>query len=118
MPADIVVASCGIPGTALLLRRSRTARHPEGLGNNNGLLGPLSRRPAFGVIFPFIGLKSLWGRHTKTFAINRFHDGAPGWRWPVGVIQVAGQVPLWEGLAADPRRWSSSSPSAASCSST
>ena len=43
--ADIVAVSCGIPGSALLLRRSRTNRHPEGLGNNGGLARSLSRRP-------------------------------------------------------------------------
>jgi choline dehydrogenase-like flavoprotein len=97
--ADIVVVSCGIPGSALLLRRSRTDRHPEGLGNNNGMLGRYLGGHNSGVIFPLIGLRSLWGRHTKTFAINTYHDGGPDWPWPVGVIQVAGQVPSWYGAS-------------------
>ena len=50
-----------------------------------------------GVIFPLLGLKTIWGKHTKTFAINTYHDSAPGVEWPGGVIQVAGQTPFWEG---------------------
>lgn len=95
--AETVVVSCGIPGTALLLRRSRTAAHPEGLGNNNGLLGRYMAGHSSGVIFPLLGLKTIWGKHTKTFAINTYHDSAPGVEWPGGVIQVAGQTPFWEG---------------------
>jgi len=97
--ADIVAVSCGIPGSALLLRRSRTERHPEGLGNDNGLLGRYLGGHSSGVIFPLVGLRSIWGRHTKTFAINAYHDGAPDWPWPTGVLQVAGQVPFWEGAS-------------------
>jgi choline dehydrogenase-like flavoprotein len=97
--ADIVAVSCGIPGSALLLRRSRTDQHPEGLGADHGLLGRYLGGHSSGVIFPFLGLKSIWGRHTKTFAINSFHDGSPGWPWPSGVIQVAGQVPFWDGAS-------------------
>ena len=52
-----------------------------------------------GVIFPLVGLRSLWGRHTKTFAINTYHDGAPDWPWPIGVVQVAGQVPFSDGAS-------------------
>ncbi len=97
--AGIVVVSCGIPGSALLLRRSKTKAHPEGLGNNQGLLGRYLAGHSSGVIFPILGLKSIWGRHTKTFAINAFHDEAPGTGLPGGVIQVSGQAPIWEGAS-------------------
>ena len=34
--------------------------------------------------------------HTKTFAINGYYHGAPGWRYPCGVIQASGRMPFWE----------------------
>jgi choline dehydrogenase-like flavoprotein len=97
--ADVVAVACGIPGSAALLRRSRSEKHPEGVGANYGVLGRYLAGHSSGVIFPLMGPRSIWDRHTKTFAINTFHDGAPGWPWPGGVIQVAGQAPFWEGAS-------------------
>ncbi|UFN51299.1 GMC family oxidoreductase [Roseomonas sp. OT10] len=94
--AEVVAVCGGLPGSALLLRRSRTDRHPEGLGNAGGALGRYLGGHSVGMIFPFVSaLKTVPSFYTKTFAINAFYDGAPGWKYPLGVVQVAGQMPFW-----------------------
>ncbi|NOG74155.1 GMC oxidoreductase [Roseicella sp. DB1501] len=92
-----VVAVCGgLPGSALMLRRSRTDRHPEGLGNAGGALGRYLGGHSVGMIFPFTGLRPVPAFYTKTFAINAYYEGGPGSPHPLGVVQVAGQMPFWE----------------------
>lgn len=93
--AGAVVVAAGIPASASLLRRSRTHRHPQGLGNAAGALGRYLSGHSVGLIFPLISWRNLPPMHTKTFAINGFHDGAPGWAGPLGVIQTMGQMPFW-----------------------
>jgi choline dehydrogenase-like flavoprotein len=94
--ADAVAVCAGIRGSASLLRRSRTQRHPEGLGNTTGCLGRYLGGHSAGMIFPLTGWKRVPQAHTKTFAINAYYDGAPGWNYPCGVIQISGQMPFWE----------------------
>ena len=94
--ADAIVVAAGIPGSALLLRRSRTDHHPEGLGNAGGALGRYWSGHSVGHVFPLISWRKVPPVHSKTFAINAFHDGAPDWPGPLGVIQTTGQMPFWE----------------------
>lgn len=93
--ADVVAVCAGLTGSASLLRRSRSQMHPEGLGNATGCLGRYLAGHSAGLIFPLMGFKRLPPMHTKTFAINGYHNGAPEWPYPTGVIQVAGQMPYW-----------------------
>ena len=95
--APVVSVSCGIPGSALLLRKSRNTAHPEGLGNNRGVLGRYMGGHYSGVIFPIVSLRKLGSRHTKTIGINDFYGPSADWPYPTGVIQIAGQMPIWEG---------------------
>jgi len=94
--AGNVIVAAGLPQTALLLRRSRTGKHPEGLGNSSGSLGRHLAGHATGMLFPIISISKVPPMHTKTFAINAFYDGAPDWPYPLGVVQVAGQAPYWK----------------------
>lgn len=94
--ADVVVVAGGIPDTARLLRRSKSASHPEGVGGNTGALGKYLGGHSVGYVFALCSLGKLPPMHSKTFAINAFHDGAPGWDRPLGVIQAVGQIPFWE----------------------
>ena len=94
--ADVVAVCAGLPGSVALLRASRTPRHPEGLGNAGGALGRYLGGHSVGMIFPFTGWKAVPAFYTKTFAINAFYEGAPGWPYPAGVVQIAGQMPFWE----------------------
>lgn len=94
--AETVAVCAGFPGSALLLRRSRTNRHPEGLGNATGCLGRYLAGHSVGYIFPFVSWRKVPAIHSKTFAINTFYNGAADWPYPLGVIQIAGQMPFWE----------------------
>ncbi len=94
--APIVAVSAGLPGSALLLRRSRNEHHPEGLGNHSGALGKYLAGHATGMVFPFVSLRAVPPTHTKDFAINEYYHGAPDWPYPLGVIQTGGQTPFWE----------------------
>jgi choline dehydrogenase-like flavoprotein len=93
--ADCVVAGAGILDTARLLRRSRMGKHPEGLGGDGGALGRYLGGHSVGYVFALIGLGRLPPMHSKTFAINAFHEGAPGWPRRLGIIQSVGQIPFW-----------------------
>lgn len=95
---DHIVVGAGIPGSMTLLWKSRTDKHPAGLGNNTGNLGKHLGGHSTGMVFPVISAQSLKpvpANHTKTFSINAFYDGAPDWKYPLGVIQAAGQMPYW-----------------------
>lgn len=94
--ADIVAVCAGLVGSATLLRRSRNPKHPEGLGNATGCLGRYLAGHSQGVIFPFVSRTHIPQMHTKTFAINSYYNGTPDWPYPLGVIQMAGQMPFWE----------------------
>jgi choline dehydrogenase-like flavoprotein len=94
--ANAVAVCAGVSGTASLLRRSRTEKHPQGLGNANGCLGRYLAGHSVGIVFVFVSWKELPPMHTKTFAINGYYDGAPGWPYPTGTIQIVGQFPFWE----------------------
>jgi len=92
----IVAVCAGLPGSALLLRKSRTARHKNGLGNASGALGRYLGGHAVGMVFPIVSLGRLPPVHTKDFAINEFYGGTGAWKYPLGVIQTGGQTPFWE----------------------
>lgn len=96
--AGIVALGCGIDDSALLLRRSGTGAHPEGLGNDNGVLGRYLAGHHAGMILPLAGWQPVGLRHTKTFGVNMHYEPSPDWPYPTGIIQMAGQMPLWEVL--------------------
>lgn len=93
--AETVVVAAGAPHSALLLRRSHTDQHRQGLGNNGGQLGRRVGAHSTGTLFPLISLSRLGRRHTKTFGLNLWYDGDDNWPYPLGVAQIAGQTPLW-----------------------
>lgn len=93
--AGTVIVAAGIPGSPLLLRRSRSEQHPQGIGNAGGALGRHMSGHSVGYIFPLVSWRKLPAIHSKTMAINAYHNGAPGWPHPLGVIQLTGQIPFW-----------------------
>jgi len=93
--AATVIVAAGIPGSPLLLRRSRTDQHPQGLGNAGGALGRYMSGHSVGMVFPLVSWRKLPPIHSKTIAINTYDDGAPDWPQPLGVIQLTGQMPFW-----------------------
>jgi choline dehydrogenase-like flavoprotein len=93
--AGFVAACAGIERTPGLLWRSRTEAHPNGLGNASGCLGRYYTGHSTGFIFPFTGWRKVPPLHQKTFTINEYYHGSSDWPYPLGVIQVAGRMPIW-----------------------
>ncbi|HEY9721180.1 MAG TPA: GMC family oxidoreductase, partial [Oscillatoriaceae cyanobacterium] len=87
---DIVVVSAGAINSAVLLLRSASDRHPQGLANASGVVGrhymchnnsalvALSKRPNPTVF-------------QKTIGLNDFYFGADDWEHPLGHIQMLGK---------------------------
>lgn len=92
---DAVICAAGQKGTVELFLRSRNATSPNGVGNHSGQLGRNLAGHSTGMIFPLVSGKPLPPVQTKSFAIHDWHDGGPGWAYPLGVVQVAGQMPFW-----------------------
>ena len=88
--ADIVVSACGALSSALLMFRSASEQHPNGLANgsdqvgrnymrhNNSAFMAISREPNDTVF-------------QKTMALNDFYFGADDWEFPLGGIQLLGK---------------------------
>lgn len=95
--APVIAVCAGQKNSVALMRRSRTAAHGEGLGNASGALGRYLGGHTVGVMFALVGVSSIGARHTKTFAIQSFYEPDASWPYPSGVIQVAGQAPIWHG---------------------
>ncbi len=84
---DIVVVACGALSSALLLLRSASERHPQGLANRSGQVGRNYMRHNQSV------LMALMARPNdtvfqKTLAVSDFYFGADDWEWPLGLIQM------------------------------
>jgi choline dehydrogenase-like flavoprotein len=88
----IVSVSGGLRATPLLLYRSRTDRHPNGLSNASGALGRYWASHTQAWVFPLsFGIQNK-EFHQKTFAINAYYERGPGSTQPMGVIQAAGNI--------------------------
>ncbi len=91
------VAVCGgLLETPLLLRRSRSDRYPEGLGNTHGCLGRYMCGHSVATLLLVMGLRPLPPLHSKTFAIQSYYGPSGDWPYPQGVIQIAGQLPPYD----------------------
>lgn len=100
---DKFVISAGAINSAALLLRSKSEAHPDGLGNQNGLVG---RRLMF---HNHSGITAVDTKENDTVFQKTlgFHDyyfkGPEGYDYPLGGIQLTGKAP-WQRLAtvADP----------------
>jgi choline dehydrogenase-like flavoprotein len=93
--AGTVAVAAGIAQTPVLLRRSASAAHPDGIGNHTGCVGRYLAGHMAGFLFALEGPRRLPPLHQKTFAINQFCAAPPDWPYPLGVIQASGRLPLW-----------------------
>ena len=101
--ADLVVVACGAINSALLLLRSASDRHPNGLANGSGVVGRHYMRH-LNSAFMAVSREPNDTVFQKTLALNDFYFGAPGWDFPLGHIQmlgktdgeiIAGEAPAW-----------------------
>lgn len=89
--ADIVVVACGAINSAVLLLKSASDRHPNGLANSSNLVGRnyMAHKHA-GIIA--LTTKVNPTVFQKTLAINDFYWGEKDFAYPMGSVQLLGNV--------------------------
>jgi len=85
--ADIVVLACGALSTSLLLLRSASERHPNGLANGSDQVGRNYMRHNQSVLMA-VAHEPNDTVFQKTLAVSDYYFGADDWDYPLGLIQM------------------------------
>jgi choline dehydrogenase-like flavoprotein len=85
--ADIVVAACGALSSALLLLRSASDRHPNGLANGSDQVGRNYMRHEMSILMAVMKERNDTV-FQKTLALSDFYFGSDDWPYPLGLIQM------------------------------
>jgi len=85
--ADIVVVACGALSSALLMLRSASDKHPDGLANRSKLVGRNYMRHTMSVQMALLKEPNPT-IFQKTLALGDFYFGADDWEYPLGLIQM------------------------------
>ena len=85
--ADIVVVACGALSSALLLLRSASDAHPDGLANGSGQVGRNYMRHNQSVLMALMRQPNDTV-FQKTLAVSDFYFGADDYQYPLGLIQM------------------------------
>jgi len=105
--ADLFVVSCGAVNSPVLLMRSASDRHPNGLANSSGLVGRRYMAHLATMMEGFHPFRPNTTVFQKTVAINDFYLRGPDTPYPLGQIQSQGRthgvmaqtvvpwIPLW-----------------------
>ncbi|MGI4877241.1 MAG: GMC oxidoreductase [Janthinobacterium lividum] len=88
--ADIVVVSAGALSSALLLLRSASDAHPNGLANGSDQVGRNYMRHNNSA-FMAVSREPNDTIFQKTMAMNDYYFGADDWDFPMGGIQMLGK---------------------------
>lgn len=89
--ANTFVSSCGAINSAVLLLRSKSDKHPNGLANSSGLVGRnymCHTNSAMVAISPLANTS----KYEKTFGVNDFYSKSSDWEYPMGHFQLLGNV--------------------------
>ncbi len=88
--ADIVAVCAGAAGSARILLRSASERHPAGLGNGSGQVG---RNYMFHNSNAVVAIDKERNDTVfqKTLGLNDFYFAGDGREWPLGNIQMVGK---------------------------
>ena len=85
--ADIVVVACGALSSALLLLRSTSDQHPNGLANGSGQVGRNYMRHHQSVLMALMREPNETV-FQKTLAVSDYYFGSDDWDYPLGLIQM------------------------------
>jgi choline dehydrogenase-like flavoprotein len=105
---DIVVVPCGAVNSAVLLLRSASDAHPDGLANSSGVVGRYYMRHN-NLALMAVSKEPNPTQFQKTLALNDWYLGSDDWPFPLGGIQmlgksddqqIRGEAPRWAGFAA------------------
>ncbi|BAY08007.1 GMC oxidoreductase [Calothrix sp. NIES-2098] len=88
---DIVVVACGAINSAALLLKSANDQHPNGLANSSNLVGRNYMAHNFGVVMT-LSTKLNPTVFQKTLAVNDFYWGDKDFTYPMGNVQMLGNV--------------------------
>jgi choline dehydrogenase-like flavoprotein len=100
--AKTYVIAAGAVNSALLLLRSATSAHPNGLANSSGLVGRnymVHNNTALMAIDPMRKNPTVF---QKTMAVNDFYLRGPDFAYPMGNIQMLGKLQAGMLTAAKP----------------
>ncbi|HEY5226600.1 MAG TPA: GMC family oxidoreductase [Methylovirgula sp.] len=86
----MVVVACGALSSALLMLRSTSDAHPNGLANGSGLVGRNYMRHNNSTVLA-ISRTPNETRFQKTLGLNDFYFGSDDWDFPLGHIQMVGK---------------------------
>jgi choline dehydrogenase-like flavoprotein len=84
---NIIVVACGALSSALLLLRSASDMHPNGLANGSDQVGRNYMRHNQSILMALM-LKPNDTVFQKTLAIADFYFGSDDWEYPLGLIQM------------------------------
>ena len=85
-----VIVSCGAINSAALLLRSANDKHPSGLANSSDQVGRNFMFHQAGAILSIHFDKLNTAKYMKTFSVNDFYFGEPGYDFPMGNVQLIG----------------------------
>lgn len=88
--ADLVVVACGALSSALLMFRSASDAHPNGLANGSDQVGRNYMRHNNSAVMA-VSRERNDTVFQKTMALNDFYFGADDWDHPMGGIQTLGK---------------------------
>jgi choline dehydrogenase-like flavoprotein len=88
---DIVVVACGAINSAVLLLKSTNDQHPNGLANSSNLVGRNYMNHKLAVVMA-LTTKLNSTIFQKTLAINDFYWGEKDFDYPMGSVQLLGNV--------------------------
>src|SRR6476660_8130619 len=86
LSADIVVVSCGAVNSAVLLLRSASDTHPQGLANSSGVVGRQYMRHN-NLALMAVSREPNPTLFQKTLALHDWYLGSDDWDYPMGGIQ-------------------------------
>jgi choline dehydrogenase-like flavoprotein len=89
--SDIVVVACGAINSALLLLRSASAQHPNGLANSSDLVGRNYMAHINSAVIA-ISREPNTTKFQKTLGVNDYYWGADDFGFPLGHIQMLGKT--------------------------
>ena len=85
--ADMVVVACGALSSALLLLRSASPQHPNGLANGSDQVGRNYMRHNQSILMALMREPNETV-FQKTLAVSDYYFGAEDWDYPLGLIQM------------------------------
>lgn len=89
--ADIVVVACGAVNSAVLLLKSANEQHPKGLANSSNLIGRNYMAHKFGIVMSLY-VKPNPTIFQKTLAVHDFYWGQEDFPYPMGSVQLLGNI--------------------------